>query len=97
MSLIIISRYNEYSAVLLVSVDSFWFLMILQTITNWHISNSTGESRGESQRKHYIAIPEKKKPLAEMEVGELYVRVNMGFSPSRISFLLHLSKDYFAS
>lgn len=28
---------------------------------------------------------------------ELCVQVNMGFSPSRISFILHLSKDYLAS
>lgn len=30
-----------------------------------------------------------------MEVVEVYVQVNMGFSPSRISLLLHLSWDYF--
>lgn len=37
------------------------------------------------------------KVSAVIEVGELYVQVNMGFSPSRISFLLHLLGDYFVS
>lgn len=46
-------------------------------------------------KRNLMPIPEK--TSAVMEVVEWYIQVNMGFSPSRISFILHLSKDYLAS
>lgn len=45
--------------------------------------------------RNTMSIP--KKALEVMEAVELYVQVNMGFSPSMISFILHLSRDYFVS